>query len=94
MYLSMKMVPSSPSVKKTFDILAVYNFANTHNRKVAVLALFGYRRQHFFFSRKPIFFNATLIQLLMAVIKIKFSIIFWQGASATCLQWVRLLNKL
>jgi hypothetical protein len=30
------------------------------DRKVAVLALFGYRRQHFFFRRKPIFFVLQL----------------------------------
>jgi hypothetical protein len=47
-----------------------------HDRKVAVLALFGYRRQHFFFSRKLIFLYTTLIQLPMAVIKIKISIFF------------------
>jgi hypothetical protein len=30
------------------------------NRKSAVLVLDGYRRQHFFFSRKPNFFDSQL----------------------------------
>jgi hypothetical protein len=45
----------------------VYNFANTYARKSVIseqksviLVLDGYRRQHFFFSRKPNFFVSQL----------------------------------
>jgi hypothetical protein len=47
------------------------------DRKEAVLALDGYRGTTFFFSKKPIFFVLQLlIQLPMALIKIKFLIFF------------------